>query len=255
MSRQATSNSSPNRSRSSAGRRAKPAAKLVAYQHARPALAVDCVVFGFDGEKLQVLLVQRDQAPHEGRWALPGGFVRVDESVDDAARRELIEETSISISYLEQLYTFGAVDRDPRDRVVSVAYFALVRSQDHTALGNTDARTAAWFDEADVPKLAFDHDEILRVARTRLQDKVRWRPIGFDLLPAQFTLTQLQRLYETILKRPLDKRNFRKKLLAMDLLDETGAVEEDVKRRPARLYRFRRVRYDRLTEQGLVFEL
>lgn len=253
MSAPRTSHSSSNRQRAAAS---KPrAANAVTYRHARPALAVDCAVFGFDGEKLQVLLVQRDRDPCAGRWALPGGFVRTDESVDDAARRELIEETSISISYLEQLYTFGAVDRDPRERVVSVAYFALVRSQDHAALGNTDARAAAWFDEADIPKLAFDHDEVLRVARTRLQDKVRWQPIGFDLLPREFTLTQLQRLYEAILKRPLDKRNFRKKLLAMDLLEETGTFEEDVKRRPARLYQFRRVRYDRLTERGFVFEL
>lgn len=225
------------------------------YRYARPALAVDCVVFGFDGERLQVLLVQRDREPFAGRWALPGGFVRIDESVDRAAQRELVEETNVSVSFLEQLYTFGEVDRDPRERTVSVAYMALVRSQDHKANASTDARTAAWFDEADIPSLAFDHDKIVQMARDRLRSKVRWQPIGFDLLPPKFTLGQLQRLYEAILERPLDKRNFRKKLLAMELVEETGELESGVHRRPAALYRFLRHHYNRLTQSGFAFEL
>ncbi|HOF89986.1 MAG TPA: NUDIX hydrolase, partial [Armatimonadota bacterium] len=169
------------------------------YAYARPALTVDCVVFGYDAEALQVLLIQRDLEPFIGKWALPGGFVRVEETLDDAARRELREETGLADLYLEQLYTFGALARDPRERVVSVAYYALVELFSHPVRAATDARDAAWFPVADTPPLAFDHADILAVAHARLRGKVRYQPIGFELLPEKFTLTQLQRLYETIL--------------------------------------------------------
>ncbi len=225
------------------------------YKYARPALTVDCVVYGLDEEDLKVLLIQRDHGPFAGRWALPGGFVHVDESLDDAARRELEEETGVKIDYLEQLYSFGKVDRDPRERVVSVAYYALVKLSDHRVHAATDARRAAWFAVTDVPALAFDHAEILQVAHTRLQGKVRYQPLGFELLPRKFTMRQLQHLYETILGRPLDKRNFRKKILGMNLLEELEEVETDVAHRAARLYRFDKRKYQRLSKRGFDFEI
>src|SRR6476659_283005 len=225
------------------------------YEYPRPALTVDCVVFGLDEEDLKVLLVRRDPPPFEGRWALPGGFVRMDETLDEAARRELREETGLKDVYLEQLYTFGDVRRDPRGRVVSVAYYALVNLADHRVQAATDARDAAWFAASDAPGLAFDHDRILEAASERLKGKVRYQPIGFELLPPKFTLSQLQRLYETVLERPLDKRNFRKKVLSMGLLVETDEVEQDVAHRAARLYRFDKRKYDQLEKQGFNFEL
>lgn len=229
------------------------------YEFARPALTVDIVVFGFDSEygeeDLKVMLIQRDLAPFEGGWALPGGFVRVEETLDDAARRELAEETGLKDIYLEQLYTFGAVERDPRERVVTVAYYALVNLEGHDIQANTDARNAAWFPVSDLPELAFDHQEILDAAHERLRGKVRYQPIGFELLPDRFTLRQLQHLYEVILDRELDKRNFRKKVLAMEIVKETKEIEKDVAHRAARLYRFDKRTYDRLTKQGFNFEI
>jgi 8-oxo-dGTP diphosphatase len=225
------------------------------YPFARPALAVDCVVFGLDEEDLKVLVIRRDLEPFAGRWALPGGFVHADESVDEAARRELAEETGASRVYLEQLYTFGAVDRDPRDRVVSVAYYALVNLADHRINAATDARDAAWFAVDDAPELAFDHEAIIQLALERLRGKVRYRPVGFELLPPKFTLRMLQRLYEKILERELDKRNFRKKVLATGLLEELDEVEQDVAHRAARLYRFDKKRYRELEKDGVDFAL
>lgn len=225
------------------------------YQYPRPALTVDCVVFGFDEGELKVLLIQRDLEPFAGKWALPGGFVHVDETVDDAARRELREETGVTDVYLEQLYTFGELNRDPRERVVSVAYYALVALGRHTPKADTDARSAAWFCVADLPSLAFDHDQILAMAIQRLKGKVRYQPIGFELLGGKFTLSQLQHLYEAILERPLDKRNFRKKILGMDLLVETDEIEQDVSHRAARLYRFDEAKYRRWVKRGFNFEI
>lgn len=227
----------------------------VQYKYPRAALTVDCVVFGLDETDLKVLLIQRDGEPFAGRWALPGGFVEVDETLDAAALRELREETGVEKLFLEQLYTFSAVDRDPRERVISVAYFALVKLSDHRVQAATDARNAAWFALDDLPKLAFDHQHILATAQTRLRGKVRYQPIGFELLPTKFTLRQLQQLYECVLDRPLDKRNFRKKILSMGLLEELDEVECDVAHRAARLYRFDRKRYQSLAKQGFNFEI
>lgn len=225
------------------------------YEFARPALTVDIVVFGLDAEDLQVMLIQRDLPPHEGQWALPGGFVRVEETLDDAARRELAEETGLKDIYLEQLYTYGDVERDPRERVVTVAYYALVNLEGHDVQASTDARNAAWFPVSDLPELAFDHQAILDAAHERLRGKVRYQPIGFELLPDRFTLRQLQHVYEVILDRELDKRNFRKKVLAMEIVKETKEIEKDVAHRAARLYRFDKRTYDRLTKQGFNFEI
>ncbi|EAU63260.1 nudix hydrolase [Stigmatella aurantiaca DW4/3-1] len=179
----------------------------------------------------------------------------MDESLEDAARRELEEEAGIRPSHLEQLYTFGTVGRDPRGRVITVAYFVLVKLSDYRPRAASDAREAAWFSVWDTPKLAFDHAEILSTALQRLKGKVRYQPIGFELLPPKFTLTQLQRLYEVVLERTLDKRNFRKKILAMDLLEELDEVEQDVSHRAARLYRFDHRKYKQLEKAGFNFEL
>ncbi len=219
------------------------------------ALTVDCVVFGFDDGDLKVLLIEREIPPFKGKWALPGGFVLPDETVEDAARRELEEETGITKLYLEQLYTFGELDRDPRERVVTVAYYALVKLSDHRIRAASDAAQAAWFSVDDLPKLAFDHARIIDVALARLQGKVRYQPIGFELLPPKFTLSQLQHLYETILERPLDKRNFRKKILSMGFLLELDEIEQDVAHRAARLYSFNRKKYEQLVRAGFNFEI
>jgi 8-oxo-dGTP diphosphatase len=225
------------------------------YDWPRAALTVDCVVFGLDETDLKVLLIQRRIPPFQHAWALPGGFVRVDETLEVAAKRELQEEAGVTDVYLEQLYTFGTLDRDPRERVVTVAYYALAKLSDHKIRAATDAMGVGWFALDDLPKLAFDHAEIVRVACERLRGKVRYAPIGFELLPPRFSLTQLQRLYEIILGTDLDKRNFRKKLLAMDLLVETDEYEQGVRHRAARLYRFDRRKYDRLTKQGFEMQI
>jgi 8-oxo-dGTP diphosphatase len=225
------------------------------YEYPRAALTVDCVVFGLDELELKIMLIQRALEPFAGKWALPGGFVRLTETLEEAARRELEEETGLHGIFLEQLYTFGAVDRDPRERVVSVAYYALVDLRDHSVHAASDASAAGWFGVHDMPSLAFDHADILQVALERLRGKLRYQPIGFELLPKKFTLSQLQRLYELVLERELDKRNFRKRVLAMDLLVELDEVEQDVAHRAARLYRFDERKYKKLLRQGFNFEL
>lgn len=225
------------------------------YKYARPVLTADCVVFGLDNEDLKVLLIQRDLEPFAGQWALPGGFVAVGESVEETARRELEEETGLNGIFLEQLYTFSDPDRDPREHVVTVAYFALVNLSEHTVKASTDARSAAWFEINDVPKLAFDHDLILKTAYERLQGKIRYQPIGFELLPKKFPLRQLQQVYEKILDRKLDKRNFRKKILKMGIIEELDEIETDVAHRAARLYKFDKTKYDQLVKQGFNFEI
>ena len=225
------------------------------YEYPRAALAVDCVVFGVDEGDLKVLLIQRKLPPFQHAWALPGGFVRMDETLDEAARRELEEEAGVTDVYLEQLYSFSALERDPRERVVTVAYYALAKLGDHRIRAATDAMGVGWFGLDDLPRLAFDHQDVVSRAHDRLRGKVRYAPIGFELLPPRFSLTQLQRLYEVVLGTELDKRNFRKKILAMDLLVETDEVEQNVRHRAARLYRFDRRKYDRLTKHGFEFAM
>lgn len=225
------------------------------YEYPRPALTVDCVVFGLDEDDLKVLLIERALEPFVGQWALPGGFVQMNETLEEAAMRELRDETGLARVYLEQLYTYGAIDRDPRDRVVSVAYYALVKLGDHRVQAATDARDAAWFAATDLPTLAFDHESIVDDALERLKGKVQYQPIGFELLSRKFTLSQLQRMYEIILERQLDKRNFRKRILAMDVLEELDEVEQDVAHRAARLYRFDERKYKRRVKSGFSFEI
>ena len=225
------------------------------YKYARPALTVDCVVFGFDEGELKVLLIQRALEPFQGKWALPGGFVHVDETIDDAARRELDEETGLKNVFLEQLYTFGAVDRDPRERVISVAHYALVKLSDYEAKAATDAASAEWFPISKLPNLAFDHAEIVATALARLQGKVRYQPVGFELLPPKFTLSELQHLYEAILEAGLDKRNFRKKVLGFGLLMPLKETQMAGRHRPAQLFRFDADKYEKLKKRGFNFEL
>ena len=229
--------------------------QLYQYEYPRPAVTVDCVVFGFSGAGLELLLIERALEPFRGKWALPGGFVDMDETLEAAARRELAEEAGLTSVYLEQLETFGDPGRDPRTRVISVAWYALVRRDEHHPHPDTDAARAEWHPADALPPLAFDHDRIVAAARLRLQERIRREPIGFELLPATFTLTQLQALYEAILGRPLDKRNFRRKLLSMEILLETKLVEENVLHRPARLYRFDRRRYQAARKRGFIFDL
>jgi len=225
------------------------------YQYPRAALTVDCVVFGFDESELKVLLIERALEPFKGKWALPGGFVRVDEPLDEAARRELEEEAGLKQVFLEQLYTFGNVERDPRERVVSVAYYALVKLSAHETKAATDAADARWFPVSKVPKLAFDHAEILATALARLKAKVRYQPIGFELLPPKFTLSQLQHLYEAVLGVGLDKRNFRKKVLSFGLLVPLNETQMVGRHRPAQLFCFDADKYERLKRKGMLFEL
>jgi 8-oxo-dGTP diphosphatase len=206
------------------------------YEFPHPAVTTDVVVFTIRGERLEVLLVKRAREPFKDCWALPGGFVDFDEDLDACALRELREETGVSGVFLEQLYTFGKPDRDPRERVITVAYYALVPLDLlHVQAGN-DARAAAWFPYGQLPPLAFDHAEIVQLAHRRLVAKLEYSTIAFNFMPRQFTLSALQRVYEIILGAPLDKRNFRKRMLAYGCLRDTGQTARNGKHRPARLY-------------------
>jgi 8-oxo-dGTP diphosphatase len=224
-----------------------------ASRYQRPSVTVDLVIFSVHDERLNLLLIERGEPPFRGMWALPGGFVAIDESVDAAARRELEQETGVRGIYLEQLYTFGEPGRDPRTRVITVAYFALVSGDRQVLRATGDAASARWFDVKHLPKLAFDHNSIVDYAIERLRNKLEYTTVGFQLLPGTFTLTELQRVYEIILDRPLDKRNFRKKMLALDILVETGETKMQGVHRPARLYRFSEARFMKLKDKGILF--
>lgn len=203
-----------------------------------PAVSVDVVIFTLRDKDLQVLLVQRKNPPFEGRWAIPGGFVEEDESLEVAVRRELAEETGVRDVYLEQLYTFGDPGRDPRGRVITVAYLALAPSPLALEAGS-DASDARWWSVYLLPpRLAFDHDKILKYALQRLRYKLEYTAAGFQLLPTTFTLTEIQQAYEIVLGEPLDKRNFRRRILEACILEEAGQASEG-RGRPAKMYRFR----------------
>ncbi len=220
-------------------------------------LAVDAVVFGYTSEDgLSVLLIQRKIPPFEGEWALPGGLVKENESLDEAVMRELKEETGVSINYLEQLYTFGEPKRDPRNRVVSVAYYGLVRPDVFHLLADTDALEAAWFNLDELPKLAFDHQNILNLARVRLKGKITYEPIGFELLDKKFPFSELEKLYQTVLDKPIDRRNFKKKIMSYDFLEET--TEKQVLKgagRPGNLFKFNEKKYLDLKKKGINIDL
>jgi 8-oxo-dGTP diphosphatase len=216
-------------------------AKAHAYdanKYERPSVTVDVVMMSLRQRDLQVLLVKRRSWPYEGMWAIPGGFVNIDESLVAAAKRELQEETGVQDVYLEQLYTFGDPGRDPRTRVITVVYFALLDCERLQVRAADDAVDVGWFSVYDLPPLAFDHAKILEYALSRLRGKLEYTTIAFSLLPEQFTLHELQRVYEIILHRRLDKRNFRKKILSTGILEDTGGKKMEGTHRPARLYRF-----------------
>ncbi|MBN1438004.1 MAG: NUDIX hydrolase [Anaerolineales bacterium] len=205
----------------------------------QPAVAVDVVIFRLEQDALKVLLIRRAFAPHRGKWALPGGFVGIGESLEDAALREMEEETGVRDVYLEQLYTFGDPGRDPRGRVVTVAYFALL-SKDVEVRPGEEAARAAWHPVDRVPELAFDHADILAYALRRLRYKLEYSAVGFELLPDEFTLSELQKAYETVLAEKLDKRNFRSRILEAGILASTRRYRTAPGQgRPARLYRYR----------------
>jgi len=204
----------------------------------RPSVTADVIIFTLRGNDLQVLLIRRKYSPFEGMWAIPGGFVGISESLEEAARRELEEETGVRDVYLEQLYTFGDPGRDPRGRVITVAYFALVPAAAISPRAGDDAAEARWWSVVHLPPLAFDHVGILAYALKRLRYKLEYTAVGFELLPEVFTLSELQAAYEIILGEKLDKRNFRRKILRAEVIEETGQTRTG-EGRPARLYRFR----------------
>lgn len=189
------------------------------YEYPRPAMTADCVIFGFDGESIRLLLIERGVEPYKGYWALPGGFMRMDETIEECARRELMEETGVTDVYLEQCHTFSATTRDPRGRVVTVAFIALIRPSDYHIAAGDDAAKAVWFDAAMLPPLAFDHREIIAFAREYLKEALRLRPVAFRLLNEVFTIDELRRVYEVINDTVYDRRNFERKALQSNLLE------------------------------------
>ncbi len=225
-------------------------------QYFKSAFTVDNVIFGFGEGDLKVLLIKRLEEPFTDRWALPGYFVRQDENLDHAAQRVLRELTGLTNVYLEQVQTFGATDRHPSGRVITVAYFSLVKIDDF-ALDPTHhmSEEARWVSVAKIDDLPFDHMEILKICFERLKRRVRVQPVGFELLPPKFTLTELQHLYEAILETGLDKRNFRKKILSMNLLIDLDETQEGVAHRPARLYQFDQEKYLGFLKDGFNFEV
>jgi len=210
---------------------------MYTYAYPHPAVTVDIVIFTIRDGQLKLLLIRRGGDPYRGQWALPGGFIRLDEDLTESARRELEEETGVSDVYLEQLYTFGAPQRDPRERVITVAYYALIPSDRLQLRAATDAEAVGWFGMEELPELAFDHTDIIAMAHGRLTAKLDYSTLGFQFLPEEFTLPELQSVYETILRESLDKRNFRKWVLALEQIEETGGERRDGAYRPAKLYR------------------
>jgi 8-oxo-dGTP diphosphatase len=219
-------------------------------------VAVDAIVFGYQNNGLYVLLIQQKFGTQESYWALPGGLVKNNESLQNAVKRELKEETNISVNYFEQLFTFGDdVFRDPRNRVISVAYFALVDSSKLKVKADTDAENAQWFKINEIPALAFDHNIILVKAIDRLKAKLTYEPIGFDLLPKEFLFSELENLYCTILEKEIDRRNFRKKILSFEIIEETDQYSPTKTGRPAKLFRFNKLKYNNLIKKGFHFEI
>ncbi len=227
------------------------------YEYPRPAVATDCVVFGFDGRELQILLIERGNEPYKGYWAFPGGFMNMDESAEQCALRELQEETGLTINMLKQLGAFTDVHRDPRGRVVSIAFYALVRPTE--VKGGDDASEARWFAIDDVPRLAFDHDYILRKAMQQMRKDIHFEPIGFELLNKSFTMSELQRLYEAILGVRFDRRNFEKKMLQTGILQIVEDEENDEELfeqpnnkpgRKGRKFSFNKEKYERLKQDN-----
>ena len=222
------------------------------YKYPHPSVTADCVIFGFDGVCIKVLLIQRGIEPFKGKWAFPGGFMKIDETAEECAKRELEEETGLKNAAVEQFYTFSDVNRDPRERVITVAHYALVRLSE--VKGGDDAASARWFAMDEVPSLAFDHDRILRIAVNRLKERICFEPIGFELLPEVFTMTELQNLYEAILEVKFDRRNFYNKMLKLGILSEAEPRPANASRRMPTKYRFNAEKYAELKQKGFRLE-
>ena len=222
------------------------------YKYPHPAVTADCVIFGFDGVGIKVLLIQRGGEPYKDKWAFPGGFMNIDETIEECAKRELEEETGLKTTSVEQFHTFSDVNRDPRERVITVAHYALVRLEE--VKGGDDARSAQWFAMNEIPSLAFDHDRILRMALNRLKERICFEPIGFELLPEIFTMSALQNLYESILEMKFDHRNFYNKMLKLGILSEAEARPKDASRRTPTKYRFNAKKYAELKQKGFRLE-
>lgn len=218
-------------------------------------LTVDAVVFGYEEGKITVLLIKRKYEPFKNKWAIPGGFIKDNESLEQAVERELFEETGLKINYLEQLYTFGQPERDPRGRIVSITYFGLVRPDAFRLFASTDAKDAQWFSIHELPELSFDHKEILELAIKRIQGKITYEPIGFELLDKKFPFSDLEKLYSTLLGRKVDRRNFRKKIVGLNVLDELDEKVSKGSGRPANLFQFNQKRYFQLKKEGIIFEI
>ncbi len=222
------------------------------YQYPHPSVTTDCVIFGFDGTTIKVLLIQRGIEPFKGKWAFPGGFMKIDETAEDCAKRELEEETGLRNTSVEQFYTFTDVHRDPRERVITIAHYALVRLSE--VKGGDDASFAQWFSMDEIPSLAFDHDRILRIAINRLKERICFKPIGFELLPEVFTMTELQNFYEAILEVKFDRRNFYNKMLKLGILTEAESRPANASRRTPCKYRFNAEKYAELKQKGFRLE-
>ncbi len=219
-------------------------------------VAVDAIVFSCTHNELKVLLIKQKFGSLKDQWALVGGFVKNNESLNDAVNRELHEETGIKVNYLEQLYTFGdRIDRDPRFRVITIAYFALVNSTQFTLKAGTDAQDVQWFAVNALPPLAFDHNEIIKKAKNRLQNKLTYQPIGFELLNEEFLFSELENIYCILLEKEIDRRNFRKKILSFGIVEQTGKFAKRTKGRPAKLFKFNKEKYTELTKEGFLFDI
>ena len=222
------------------------------YKYPHPSVTTDCVIFGFDGTNLRVLLVERGIEPYKGRWAFPGGFLGMEESAEEGALRELQEETGLKGAYIKQFHTFSDPNRDPRERVITIAYYALVKMQE--VRGGDDAARAEWFALDEVPSLAFDHDLILRLALKELRKQIHFEPVGFELLPEKFTIKELQLLYEAILDVKFDRRNFCNKMLKLGILTELDEKLTLVNKKVAFLYKFNPESYKQMKEKGFRLE-
>lgn len=218
--------------------------KVYSYKYPHPAVTIDCVILGYDNNGLKVLLIERGIEPYKGTWALPGGFMRITETAEEAAVRELYEETGLECNRLEQFKTFTTVNRDPRERVVTIAFFAIVKVAEVN--GGDDAKNAQWFSLDEIPALAFDHDKILSEALTRLKERIHFEPIGFELLPEEFTMPQLQKLYESILGIEFDRRNFNKKILKLGIVEAIGERDENLPTRIPSKYKFNPEAYENM---------
>jgi len=218
-------------------------------------VAVDAVVFGYANNQIQVLLIQQKYGVEKNNWALPGGFVKDDENLEQAVLRELMEETGVKVNYSEQLFTFGNINRDKRARIISVSYLALINPKNYAIKADSDAKDVQWYDINNIPKLAYDHNEIINIGFNRLKSKIAYQPIGFELLDKEFPFSDLENLYQSILGRKIDRRNFRKKIMSFDFLQETSKTTKSKSGRPAKLYKFNHQKYKELATQGIHFEI